>query len=266
MAIQFEELRVQAISLSNQVVWWTVLPTNEDLPNTEFIIERAPTENPSTFDEVGRVTGQFYFVDKNGVPVSKWREIFYRIRVTDSTGREQVTRPFTIAHKPTAIALQIIKHKNIVFSSTNKGRETLIYSYPSAKGRCPDCWDPIGKVVERGDCKTCMGTGRIGGYFPPVRVKAAYQPSTKQNQVADTTSEVEYTTVEMMNFPKVAPKDVLHEVGTGRWWIVNTVGQTEDGRVLISQTLQCKRLDPTRVENDLPLPDLSKSEGLQLVA
>lgn len=262
--IVFERLDITAINTSNVVLSWAVEPTNEDLSVIEFQVERSISQE-GPFELIGQITDQFYFIDHNASHLSKWSDYFYRIKLTDSTGREVLSPVNSLdAGALSPRALYIIRAKSMVFRHI-KGRDTLVYKRRQDGARCPECYDPIEEQVTQSDCPVCMGTGFLGGYYPPIRIQAHYMPVTARNRVGQELREIGYTQVDMMNFPLVVPRDVLYEVGKSNWWLINSVTPTEDQRMVVSQMLECRQIDPTRVETNLPMPTPADSEGLQLV-
>jgi len=72
--------------------------------------------------------------------------------------------------------------------------------------------------------------------------------------VASSITEPTYVMAHMGHFPLVSPRDVIFEIGTGKWYLMNSASVREVERVITSQHLQLRELDPQNKEQDLPLP------------
>jgi hypothetical protein len=69
--------------------------------------------------------------------------------------------------------------------------------------------------------------------------------------VEGTIREIIYIDATMGHYPLVSPRDVLYEIGTGNWYLVNQISLREHLRVPIMQQLVLRVLDPQSKEQDL---------------
>lgn len=270
MTIVFDELRVDIINPRNAVVSWSIEPTNEPLGNYRFDVLRSYDPESEFETKVTDLRNQYYWIDSSPDELSKWAKAYYQVKAyqVDSSGSlvagtEVFSSPISAEVVPSALGLYKIYAKQLVYRQTGIGRETLVFRRRGSGQRCPECWDPVEQVVTRHRCPSCYGTGFLQGYYPPIKVLVKYKPSPEANTVDTQLKEFNYTEGRMANYPPVKPRDILYEIGTGRWWLVNALRVTEDKRVLVSQFMELRQLDPQNVEQDLQLPTLDSDETIQ---
>jgi len=269
MPIEFEEVTVTAITPKNSVVSWALVPTIEPLGQWRFDVQRSYAPQSGFETEVEGLRNQFYWIDSNPAVLSKWETTYYRIRAyqVDAAGdevpnTEVLSHPGTLNDRLSPKVLHIIRNKQIVYRQLGIGRESLVYKRRESGQRCPQCWDEIEQRVTTQECPVCYGTGFLGGFYPPIKVLVRYLPTTKQNTVGTQLQEYAYCSARVANYPKLEPRDVIYEIGQGRWWMVNVVQPTESERILVSQFLQLHLLDPQNTEHDLPVPTLDSEETI----
>jgi len=270
MAIVFDEVHVDIISPRNAVLSWALEPTNDPLGNYRFDVLRSQDPESEFVPKVTGLRNQFYWVDSSPDELSKWVHAYYVVKAyrVDSSGSlvpgtEVESAPIAAEVVPSALGLYKIYAKQLVYRQTGIGRETLVFRRRGSGQRCTGCWDPIEQTVTRHSCPLCFGTGFLQGYYSPIKVLVKYKPSPAANTLDTQLKEFNYTEARMANYPPVKPRDIFYEIGTGRWWLVNTVRVTEDKRVLVSQFLEIRQLDAQNKEQDLQLPTLTDDETIE---
>jgi hypothetical protein len=243
---------VEIASRSSVVISWWLRPTNEDVSKAVVNIARAYSPT-GPFVSVADVPGsQTYYRDANALLRDKWREIYYKLKVTSPDGGVDETGPYNVRSQPTMETIATRRRTDLALRL--EGVPCLIYPRREEGERCPDCWDPVLKKVLSSSCSRCFNTGRLGGYYLPVLTQVKINPVTKTNQPGDTLRQVEQTTAMCSFVPIVKPRDIIYEVNAGKRWRLVTVTPTEHHRVVIHQDLTMVGLNPGDIEHQLPIP------------
>jgi len=257
--LDFDELTVNGITARSLVVNWSFRPTVDLIGNYRVDVSRSLSpQDEFIVIAKGVRADQFVYVDQDPAELSKWATLYYKVRVyqVDSTGAELPNTESTsvavrMNQKVSALGLAIVKARELHFRHLEIGRESLVYRKRTTGQACPNCWDPVEERVKRRDCSICYGTGVIGGFYPPLRVLIQYHPSRRANMVEGSIREIIYVDASMGHFPVVSPRDVIYEIGTGNWYLVNQVSPREHLRTIIMQQLVLRVLDPQSKEQDL---------------
>ena len=243
---------VEIASRASVIVSWRIRPTNEDLSTMTVNVSRAYSpEGP--FESLADVIAtDNVFRDVNAHLRDKWREIYYKLRLTSPDAIEDETKPVGLRTTPELEAVAIRRRLDLLLKFS--GIPCLIYSRKHEGERCPNCWDPVLKKVEYSNCPQCFNTGRLGGYYHPVLTQVKIDPVRKINEPGDTLRQVEQTTALVAYFPLVKPQDIIYEVNAGERWRVVTVDPTEKKRSIVHQDLSMVSLNPGDIEHKIPIP------------
>jgi len=256
-----DQILVDAVTAKSAVVSWSFRPTVEPLGNYRVTISRSLSSDDG-FEVIatGLRADQFIYLDQSPPELSKWATLYYKLRVeqvdlagNEVPGQEHETDAFRIRQEYSARALYIIRARQVYFSQLEIGRDSLVYRRRTSGQTCPECYDPVQQRTTRQGCPLCFGTGRLGGYYPPIRVMIQYSPAQRRNVVGPSLSEEVRIGASMGHFPLMSPRDVVFEVYAGKWYMVNGVSLKEDLRVVTSQKLDLRELDAQAKEQDLPL-------------
>lgn len=183
----------------------------------------------------------------------KWREVYYRLRLTSPNGAEDETEPVGLRTKPELEAVAIRRRLDLLLKFS--GIPCLIYSRMHIGERCPTCWDAVLQKVEYSNCPQCYNTGRLGGYYHPVLTQVKIDPVRKMNEPGETLRQVAQCTALVGYFPLIKPQDIIYEVNAGDRWRVVTVDPTEKKRNIVHQDLSLVGLNPGDIEHKVPIPD-----------
>lgn len=243
---------VEIASRASVILSWRIRPTNEDLSTMTVNVSRSySSEGP--FESLADVSGDDnVFRDVNAHLRDKWREIYYKLRLTSPTGIEDETKPVGLRTTPELEAVAIRRRDDLLLKFT--GIPCLIYSRKHEGERCPTCWDAVLKKVRYSNCPQCFNTGRLGGYYQPVLTQVKIDPVRKMNEPGDTLRQVEQTTALVSYFPLVKPQDIIYEVNAGARWRVVTVDPTEKKRNIVHQDLSMIGLNTGDIEHQIPIP------------
>lgn len=257
--LEFDEVAINGVTARSLVVNWSFRPTVDLLGNYRVDISRSlsPTDEFIVIAN-GLRADQFVYVDQDPAELSKWATLYYRVRAyqVDVSGAEvpgtsTISDAVRMDQKVSALGMAVIKAREVHFRHLEIGRDSLVYRRRTSGQACPYCWDAVEERVKRHDCSTCFGTGTIGGFYPPLRVLVQYRPARRANMVEGSIREIVYVDATMGHFPLLSPRDVIYEVGTARWYLVNQVSPREHLRTVVMQQLVLRMLDPQSKEQDL---------------
>jgi len=244
---------VEIASRDCVIVSWWIRPTNEDLEQAIVTVSRGYSiEGP--FESIANVPGtQQYFRDSGALIRDKWREVYYKLRVTSPDGSVDESEAFGVASQPTLETIATRRRTDLALKF--EGVPCLIYVRRGEGTRCPDCWDPALQKVVSSTCSRCFNTGRLGGFYSPILTQVKINPATKVNEPGDTLRQLSQTSAMCSFLPTVNPRDLIYEVNKGKRWRIVTVTPTEHHRVTIHQDINAMmEINPGDVEHKLPIP------------
>jgi len=258
-----EHVTVDAITQKQTVVSWSFRPTIEPLGNYRVTISRSlSSDDDFQVIATGVRADQFIYLDQEPPELSKWATLYYKLKVeqVDLSGTpvpdtDTVSDAYRIRQVYSPRAMYIIRARQVYFRQLEIGRDSLVFRRRTSGQTCPECYDPVQQRSTRKDCSLCFGTGRLGGYYPPIRVMIQYQPAQRRNIVESHIREEIRIEASMGHFPLLSPRDVVFEQHAGKWYVVNSVQPKEDLRVVTSQRLDLRELDAQAKEQDLYLPE-----------
>ncbi len=252
--LPIEKLQVRSLDVdSNEVTWEVASPTHEDALDYTFQILRSESpEGP--FEAITQAFEERYiFVDRRLPAGDKFRQIWYRLRVTHKATTEVVDfGPVTRQAEPDLIANYIRRMELTLFTQAT-GRLCWLFKRRSFGARCPSCWDSVTNKKLKSSCMTCYQTGFLRGYLNPIEVWVQIDPAAKAQQ--NNSQQVDQqtgTTARMSFYPNVVPGDVLVEAENKRWRVVKMT-LSERLRSPIKQELVLIQINDTDIEYRLPI-------------
>lgn len=121
--------------------------------------------------------------------------------------------------------------------------------------RCTACFDKLTKSVMNSKCKSCYGTGFLGGYEGGYNLLARKGTTNVQSNIAPQgTVEVNQIQLVMLDYPRVQVDDVFVETRQDRRYVVKHVTRTELRGVPVHQQLVISELGRDSVEYFVPVP------------
>ena len=206
------------------------------------------------YDVVGGPFRDTYRFRDGRVPqLHKWRQFFYKLRVTDKrTGTSEEFGPATSGDAPPdIIAMAIIREEDTLFREF-VGRRCWLFPARTFGPRC-SCYDATLNRVTRSGHLPCFGTGWLGGYLSPVEIFMQLDPNPKQASFSPIAAMQPSTTqARCSSFPPVSPQDILIESENRRWRVVNVL-PTQRLRAVVHQELQLHEIARSDIEYSLPL-------------
>jgi len=263
-------IRVYTLERDALTVSWEIEYTLEDLATYSISIWRSESGAGPYQRVSNEMNAQdvYEFQDRGLNLFSKWREFYYRVRLTKgadgsfvefgSTDPLQVLRNSAdpggvVSEAPPDIeALESIRRFALVLREFS-GRRVLVLSERTWGQRCPACWDNLKRRRNKANCKACFDTGVAGGYFRPVETFAS-KPSMQQQVQLTPLFEMQPND-QAMYFaarPRIKPRDLVIDID-GRRWRVLTVAKNEKAWALTRQVAQVRMVSRDQVEYDIPI-------------
>lgn len=265
--IKVTKLTVRSFNLDHLDIFWEISPvaapqsadTPHEIFDYDFYVLRSEAAMGPYEQIAGPFRDQYSLRDIQVSLLHKWRQYYYKIRVVHrTTAQEETFGPSSsLEPEPDLIAAEIIRQEDMLFREFAGRRCTL---FPSRTfGPACSCYDVVTKRVTRSGCRSCFGTGWLGGFMSPVEVfvqidpfpKTSQRSSLQERQPSDTAGR-------MISFPPVAPGDILVESENRRWRVIS-VTPTQRLRATVRQELQIHEIPKGDIEYALPVKVDAKS-------
>jgi hypothetical protein len=270
-------IEVYSLDRDLLTVSWEITPTSETLSDyTIAVLRSGAPGGPYTVVSQEMDASQVSFFEDRGVNLlSKWREHYYRIRVTDtgdsstqeygSTDPQRVIQDgvdpqgVVMAAPPDLIAVEAIRRFQLILDEYN-AREVLLLKRRSWGQRCTDCVDPLTNRRTKSDCKSCYGTMWTGGYFYPQKTRVLKPPHKVMVQAHQLFEMEPKDAVMWINgYRRVTPRDLIIDTENNRWRVI-AIARSEKGQALTRQTVQVRQLSRDQIEYGLPIEQSSWGE------
>lgn len=262
--ISFKSVDVRILSIehiSRVLIRWDLSPTNQNLSSLVFYLDRSedgadwtPIAGPipsSSLHEVIDYTANLYDLQK---------VYYYRVRAVERSpdGTEELQEFISGAADTNGdvdlTALYIIEEHLFAYRYVY-GVPVLIYKKRMDGEHCPECWDEVLKKVTKSNCKTCFGTGKMEGYYPPIEAWMKIDPPPSQSGVNEQgVIQIARTLAEFTNYPELRPSDLIFEPQYHYFWRVASAQGPEKNRAMILQQLQLTAVNRSDVEYRLEIP------------
>jgi hypothetical protein len=263
--IRFRSTSVMVLSIehiSRVLIRWELEPTNQNLSRLKFYVDRSV--DPVQFEQLNAEGispfGLYEYVDYTAQITDLHKIYYYRIRAVEEAPDGTVLQTFTSGLNtwdgdPDLVSLFIIE-EHLFAHRWVYGIPTMIFKKRADSEYCPECWDVVLKRVSRTNCAVCYGTGRLGGYFPPIEAWMSMEPDPKAEEVTEIKlKQHSHTTAQFTNYPILAPDDLIVELKPNRYWKVVAVNYTEKNRTIVLQFPQLSAVNLADIEYRVPIPE-----------
>ena len=144
-----------------------------------------------------------------------------------------------------------------------QGEPSEIYKLKPYAEDCPVCWSKERSQRIKSNCDVCGGTGKINGFYNPIKVQISYDSNPKMSNI---THDQEITTKliqgRMTNYPMVRPGDIVVNLDNNKRYKILKVDTTKlpglstsdklsGQNKVLSQILQLSEIAPTDPEYNL---------------
>jgi hypothetical protein len=252
MILGIQNLRVRSLDVDRNEVTWETDSSDDALDYTFQVLRSESPEGP--FDPItGTFEDRYIFVDSRMPAGDKFRQIWYKLRVTHKASSEiHDYGPVTRQAEPDLIANYIRRHELVLFTQAT-GRLCWLFKARTFGPRCPSCWDTTSHKRTRANCLSCYDTGFLRGYHNPIEIWVQIDPPAKaQQNHAQQIEQTVMTSGRTSFYPNIVPGDLLVEAENKRWRITQ-VTQSERLRAPIKQELVMRQITDTDIEYRLPL-------------
>ena len=194
----------------------------------------------------------YLFRDTAPALMHKWRELYYKLRVVDTDTQEtQEFGPTAQQGEPDLIALEIQRQEDVLFREFI-GRRCWLFPVRTFGPKCT-CYDKTMGRRTRSNHLPCFDTGYLGGFLAPVECYVQIDPAAQTPSVTPMMEQQNTnTSMRLLSFPPVKPKDILVEAENKRWRVVS-VSMTQRLRATVHQEVAVHEIPRGDIEFKLPI-------------
>lgn len=271
--ISFKNFRAQIMSIEyipRILVTWDLNPTMQNLKDLFFFIDRGESpEDLKQLNAVGIPANTLYeFMDLTSHIKDLSKVYYYRIRAAELANLGpnapiNAVRPilqtfstptFTWDGDLDLEGLYVVE-EHLFAHRYVYGVPILVYKKMREGDRCTECWDEVLKRVTKSNCKTCHGTGRLGGYYDPIPAWMDFNPSPKTTQIADWgPKQSRQSDTQFTNYPILTEGDIVYECKPGKLHRVSNIRFTEKSRVIMLQVARVDEVNRSDIEYSIEIP------------
>lgn len=229
----FFETYVQNRPEGGSTIFWGLRREFSDPGPYHFQVfwAEAPTGNFELVN-TGELIDVYYAVDPLPRVFAKELESFYKVVLTTSKGTYESV-PFqaygTWTKRDWLHARDIIRRENLVARKFT-ARRGMLFKIKVWGEACPRCADKDTHEAAQSHCPVCYGTGKTGGYWPPIEIftietEEAQQGHIKSNMDAEPGGLVDNTLFigRTIAYPHLATYDFFWDESTGRRYILRHI-------------------------------------------
>jgi hypothetical protein len=261
--IHFEEITVTILGveyISRVRVGWKLAKSAQNLSRLRFFIDRA--ESPSEWKQLNAfplTTADLpEYVDHTPNLKDLTKTFYYRVRAVEYEGDTPVQ---TFYSKETTwdgdldlVGLYVVD-EHLFAMRYVFGVPAMVFKKRHEGAYCPECWDKVLKRVTKSQCLTCYGTGKVGGFYPPIDVWMSFEPDPKVGQVTEWgLRQPTQTDIMFTNYPLLNVDDIILELKPHRFWKVSNQRGPEKNRTVMLQFARLDAINPSDVEQRLEVP------------
>jgi len=263
--LRFKSTSVMVLSIEHTtrvLIRWELEPTAQDLKNLKFYVDR--TLSPNEWEQLNAeglsAFGLYEYVDYSALITDMHKMYYYRVRAVEEAPDGTALQTFASKENTWDGDLDLVSlyiTEEVLFAHRwVYGVPAMVFKKKADGGYCPNCWDPVLKRITRSSCTTCFGTGKIGGYYPPIDVWMNFEPDPKTEEVTEIKlRQTSRTMAQMTNYPILTPDDMIVELKPNRYWKIVSVQYTEKNRTIFLQFPQLSAVNLSDVEYLVPVPD-----------
>jgi len=252
------------------LITWELEPTAQNLSNLQFFVDRG--ESPSEFTQLNQV-GLLYhdhheFVDETPMLKDLHKVYYYRLRAVEYAGGTPVqtftSDAATWDGNLDLVGLYIVEEHLFALRHVY-GVPAMIFKKRKDGTYCTECWDPVLKRVTKSTCTTCYGTGKVGGYYPPIDAWIGFDGAPEQDSIAEWGKrQSSQADVQFTNYPLLSCDDLIAELKFNRFWKVTNIRTPEKNRTTILQMARVDAANPGDIEYRIEVPEARKLAMLSL--
>jgi len=245
--------RVVSFSREYLDIYWEIAPTNDDLQEWEFYVERSEAEGGPWVQVAGPMIDRYYVRDNTVPTISNSRIFFYRIRAHQpSIGKGFYSRVIDREGDPDLIASEIIRREQLLWRE-HAGVQMWVFPIRTFGQRCPQCYDPVLGKRNQDFCATCFNTSFSGGYHYPISFWGQVDVPEGADQITmDDHRQTEYYVMRAGPTPSMKPLDLVIDHMNRRHRIISIGGTLKTG-ASVRQEVRLVQVQKGSVEDKVPL-------------
>lgn len=263
--IRFANISVMILSIehvSRVLIRWKLEPTAQDLRNIKFYLDSG--ESPTAFRQLNgeglSSRGLYEYVDETANLIDVNKVLYYRVRAVEESPDGLALQTFTSQEMTWDGGLDLVglyvAEEHLFEMRWVDGVPSMIFKKIHDGTYCPECWDNILKRVTKSNCTVCYGTGRLGGYYPPIDAWMKFEPDPKMEQVVEWGKrQASQTDIVFTNYPLLSPDDIIVELKSNRFWKVENVRYPEKNRTILLQMARLNAVSLTDIEYKITVPE-----------
>ena len=266
--IVFKDLDIKVMGLSpNKVlVKWETEKTNIPLSRYTFTLQRSESQTVGFKNiYVSEGISPFEYFDYEPILHNEYRRFYYRVRAKNNETKKTLYSKISTWHgEPDLKCLEIIRRLDDLLE-WRTGTPVFFFSEITQGTRCPECWDMATGRLLRADCPRCKGTGKIGGFAPPVLIWADLSPDAKVVQHGGW-GETQPSQCDILlgNFPIIKSRDIIIESRERNVWSIGEmIRVVKPERVIIQQMARVDKVNRSDIEYTLEVPEELRSQALE---
>lgn len=228
----FFEIYVNNNPKGDSIVYWGLKRTFCDPGPYRFMLQWAETVKGEWEDVLASpVSDTYWAVDPKPRLFAVQLESFYRVILITAKNTYvsfAVQATGVWSKRDWLVARDILRRETLVHKKFAGWRGWLLKRKIWGPV-CPECGDFDTQETGKGHCKTCFGTGKVGGYWPGYEVYAYQLPNVgpqahkqQHDQYAMLDNEV-LPSMRMNAYPHIATYDIFVDQSSGRRFVVRPV-------------------------------------------
>lgn len=253
--LKITQFYCRSFDLDHLDLFWEIEDFSGDLANIrqfDFYILRSEAMFGAYEIIGGPLKDTYLFRDTAPALMHKWRELYYKLRIVDTTTQEVAEfGPTAQQGEPDLIALEIMRQEDVLFREF-VGRRCWLFPVRTFGAKCT-CFDKTMGRRTRSNHLPCYDTGYLGGFLNPVECFIQIDPAAQSPSVTPMMEQQNTnTSLRLLSFPPVKPKDILVEAENKRWRVV-AVNTTQRLRAIVHQEVQVHEIPRGDIEFKLPI-------------
>jgi hypothetical protein len=260
--LQVIEIKVRSLDLDHLDIFWKIANVGGPQRDTDrsiiydydFYVLRSVDSSEGPFEVIaGPFRDQYMMRDVKVSLIHKWRQYYYKIRVTNraTAATEDFGPVGNFSPGPDLIGAEIIRQEDKLFRE-HIGRRCWLLNRRTFGPLC-SCYDLTLQKRTRSGHALCFDTGFLGGFMNPIEIWIQIDPQGKvSNSMPIGEIQPGDVGARMIAFPPVNPRDIIVETENRRWRVI-TVRETQRLRQTIHQELALHEIPRGDIEFDIPL-------------
>lgn len=261
--VQFESTIAQVLSgndFPRVLVRWRLRPTTQNLRQLKFVVYRgeSPEEMVPISAEIAH-DDLYEYLDTAPLLKIYQKNFYYRIVAREYRSNAVVqtfeSELFTWDIGEDLVGTYIIEEHEFKYRYV-AGAPAMVFKRKRNEVHCPDCFDHVLKRVKVSNCKTCYGTGKLGGFYKPSPLWMDFNPENEILAIAEFgEKQVGQTDGELTNYPLLDPGDLVLQVLPNKLYRVESIFRAEKRQVVLRQLVRLNEVNRSDIEYRIPVDE-----------